>query len=241
MITETYDPVSVLTPPAPVDNGEYVANLQKAAGFVIGKFDWGCQKFFGVSVLEQAVKPLAGDWTQLEFAARGYDRLALALEATAINLHDGAEQLFTVWTGEAATNAREMLLDFEEHHRTQAQGCTILAEQLRHVVEVSRLASDTLMIGLSVLNDIVMRKFAQAAFVGIGWGVAALTAVQDAVRFCNQLNRIMRSIQRVMQVIQLVQRAIAAVQKMVGKIGILGSTVAGTYMDDTSRVKFGVG
>lgn len=241
MISETYDPVSVLTCPPPVDSGNYEQELQKAAGFVIGSVDKYAAKFFGISLLEQAVKPLAGDWTKLEYAARGYDRIALALEATAENLKDGASQIGTVWTGEAAGNAERKVADFAEHHRLQSEGCKTLAEQLRHVVEVSKAAAETLMTGLSVISELLLQMAAEAAAVVVGWVVGAATAGYKAFKFWSWLNKILTAIRRVVMVIQLVQKAVEVVQKMIGQATTIGHTLGGTYMDNTSRVQFGVG
>ena len=241
MITETYDPTSVLTTPEAVDNGEYVAKLQEAAGFVIGTLDQGVKRFFHISLLEQAVKPLAGDWTQLEYAARGYDRLAQSLEATSTNLVTGAQQMPRVWTGEAAGNAQRMVIDFAEHHKMQSEGCKILAEQLRHIVEVSKAAGETLMAGLAVINELIMQMLAEAAAVVIGWVIGAATAGYKAYKFWTWLNKILTAIKRVVSVIQLVQKAISTLKTMVGRLTRVGDAAGGTFMDNTSRVQFGVG
>jgi len=241
MIRELSDPTNVLVPPAKVDGAADLKSLQSSAGFMVGNADRLAMKFFHFSLIEQIVRPAAGDWTQLEFAARGWDQMAVALGATADNIAAGAAQIPAVWQGEAAEAAGRMVVDFADLHKTQSDGCHLLAEQLRHIVEVSKAAGETIATGLSVINDLLMQIAAEAAAVVIGWVVGAATAGFKAYKFWSWVQKMLTAIQRVMKVIQLVMKVVGVVKKLMGSLATIGHSAAGGFMDDTARVEFGVG
>lgn len=240
MITEEYDLTSVLAPPQEQDFGAYLATLQSSAGFLLGKLDWVAQTFFSFSPLEELVKPLCGDWTRLEYAARGFDALAVPLNGVADNLASGAEQLGTVWTGEVAGLAQTELRKFAEGHRLQATGCTVLAEQLRHICEVAKSAGQALAAGLGVLGEILTQLLIENSVPIIGNAFSAGTLPLKMARFFAAVKPILENISKLMRVIAIAMQVINAIKTMMCSLTTSVRLRNGMLMNDTSQVLFGV-
>jgi hypothetical protein len=249
LITEELDASTALQAPPPVDAGAYIASLRKQAGFIVGSVDKIAQKFFHVSLIQQCVEPLAGDWTQLQTAQGGWKNMAAALEASAVNYESATRQLQGVWEGAAAAAAGARLVDVADLHRHQAQGCRLVSEQLTCIIDAAKSAGELVASLLSILNDFLMRLAIEAAVPVVGWFAGAFDIAAHAGKFWKLVNRInhtfstlIKLISKLMRVIGLVQKVFGTANKVIGKTGQGVEMGASTlWLDDAARVQFGVG
>lgn len=245
---EERDVSSALVPPTAVDQGAYIESLRDNAGFLLGTVDKIAEKFFQISLIEQFVKPMAGDWTALAKAQGGWLNLGAALDAGGGNVASGAKQLAPLWEGEASTQATARLHGVAELHASQAEGCRTLAEQLNGIMAVAKTTGELIASMLSMVNDFLMRLAVQAAVPVVGWITGAFDVAAHAAKFWMWVNKMLTAIQKLITVINKVMQVIALVQRV---FSIANQTLAtatqavdaygATYMDDTSRAQFGVG
>lgn len=240
MITETYDLRAPVPPPQEQDYGAYLASIQSAAGFLVGKLDWVAKTFCNFSPLEELVKPLCGDWTRLEYAALGFDALEAQLDAVGQNLQSGADQVGSVWTGAVASQAQFEVRTFAGAHYQQAQGCKILAEQLRHICEVSKAAGEALATGLGVIGEILTQLLIENSIPVFGNAFSAATIGQKLARFFAAVRPILLNISKVVKVISIATGVIDAIKQVMANITLATRVSIGFKMDDTSKVLFGV-
>lgn len=246
-ISERFDAASALQPPPAPQAGDYINGLRDSSGLIIGKIDWVGQKLFHVSVIEEVVKPFAGDWAQLEVAAGGWTQMAAALDATGANFVNARDGLAQLWQGEAASQAGLRLLDIADLHASQAEGCRVIAEQCRTIVEIAQAAGEVLASALSVINDILLQLLVEAAVPFVGWAAAAAMAPIQATKFFLCLQRVATAIQKVVNLINTAMRIIGMLQKMANAANKVMSMTTravqtGTIQmtDEVARVQFGV-
>lgn len=245
-IAEAIDPRSALQAPPPAATGDYIASLRDNAGFLLGSVDWVAEKLFGVSLIEQFVKPFTGDWAALEVASGGWLNMGASLKAGADNYIGGKDQLPAVWKGAASDRAGARLLDVAELYKSQAEGCATLSEQLKHIIEVAKATGELIASLLSMVNDFLMRLAVQLATPVLGWVTGAIDSAATAVRFMGWVQKMARAVHKLIEVAQLAMKVVMTVQRMFA-VAVKGMTAvtraaqtgAGTYMDDTSRVQFG--
>lgn len=246
-IIEVKNPASALIAPSAVDTGAYIASLRDEAGYALGRVDWVCAKFFGISMIEQFVKPFSGDWVALQRASEGWTNMGKALELTVENVGSGQIQLASAWTGEASAGASAQTKSIAELTASQAQGCHTIAKQLAGIIELSKTTGQMVASLLSLIND-VLTSLAQKAMVPVvGWISGGIDVAKYAHRFWKWVDRLTFLVQdlidyinRVMQAIALIQRVFGIASKVMSfaaqTVSVAGATY---YMDDTSRVQFG--
>lgn len=221
VIGERYDVASALQTPPPPDTGAYISSLRDSAGQIIGGVDWVGEKLFGVSVIEEMVKPFAGDWAQLEIAAGGWVNAGSALDATAANFLSAGEGLAPIWQGDAASQAGLRIKEVADLHASQAEGCRLIAEQCKMIIKVAQGAGVVLASALNTINDILLRLLAKAAVPLLGWAAAAAAAPFEGTKFFLCMQRVARAISKLadfingaMKIVGMLQQMIAAADKI---------------------------
>ncbi|MGQ0625131.1 MAG: hypothetical protein ACT4PP_10860 [Sporichthyaceae bacterium] len=246
-ICERYDAASALVQPPPPDTGDYINKLRDNSGLILGSLDGLAQKAFGVSVIEELVKPFAGDWAHLEVAAGGWMQLGVALDATAANIEGAWEGLAQSWQGEAASAAGVRLAAAAHLHSSQAEGCRIIADQCRVIIEIAQSAGVVLASALRVINDILLQVMAELAVPLIGWGIGAATAPLKAARFFMCMKKVAAALQRIVNAIKLAMKIVGMVKTVIGaatKVMSISTRLIEMdnvrMTDEVTRVKFGV-
>ncbi|MGQ0631848.1 MAG: hypothetical protein ACT4P1_12465 [Sporichthyaceae bacterium] len=246
-IAERYDAASALTAPPPPQTGDYINDLRDSSGLIIGKVDWVGKKLFGASVIEELVTPFAGDWAHLDVAAGGWMQLGGALDATAANIDGAWEALAQSWQGAAASAAQLRFSGAADLHRSQAEGCRIIAGQCRTIIEIAQAAGVVLASALKVINDILLQLLAEAAVPILGWAAAAALAPVKAGKFFLCMKRVAAAIERIVNAVKLAVRIVGLLKTVIGAAGKVMATstrvvqVGNIQMtDEVTRVQFGV-
>lgn len=246
-VAERYDPITALGAIPTPNMGEYIKGLRKNAGMLLGYTDWAIQKVCGYSLINEIVEPFAGDWAVLEIASGGWERIGVSLTATGKNIQACAEDLQRSWEGEAELVARQHLIALAEAHRKQGEGCAIIANQCKGIVELAKAAGDVLSVVLSVVNNIAMKIAAQLMVPVIGWITGAATAPWMAKSIYENVQKVVKAVQAVVRFMGLAARIISTVQALVAVANKVITTATRSYnytnaqlMDETAQATSGV-
>lgn len=227
MIAETYDARSELT--AAVSSGsDLVAELQASAGFIIGKCDWMVQQLTGTSLLEAAIRPLVGDWVGMEKAVDAWTKAGTASAMVGANFAAGGHQV-QVWRGDAASAYVGRTSSVGETFATYQEGCAMLAELTRGVVEVARSVANVVATLIGLIGDWIERLIIEASIPVLGWAAGAIDAGINAPKMFAFLRRIAETLQRLTTSAKTALKALQTVATLLGAVASLASAVDAGY------------
>jgi hypothetical protein len=141
-------------------------------------------------VLEEAVKPFAGDWAAFAGCADAYRHIAEALTDTSACVMDGVATIPRVWTGNAADQCALGLARFASDLGAAVDPLVATAESYTSTAEQVRAHAETLAALLTILIDEVV----EAALAAFGGGplaaFEAAAAVENTVQTVMKMRRV---------------------------------------------------
>lgn len=175
MVRESYDASSALRSsisggPAGEPRPDFIADLEVSARAAVAHLERGIAATFGVSLLDNLVEPLHGDWAGMERAQAAWRAAAEANAQVAANYRDAATGTGG-WEGEAADIYRTRLDRIAEQFSTYAEGCLMLSKVSESVLEVARgtatlIASEVNLIGERVEQVLIQSSFPEDKWTG---------------------------------------------------------------------------
>lgn len=245
-IYEAVLPGSVLVPPVAVD--DFVGELRRESGLLLGAVDWFGEQLLGFSILAETVfKPFGGDWLALQRCEHAWHNAADACDLVAANFDAIPRALPEVWTGQAADALLTRVDDLVAHFKSFGEGCKSLADVTGALIELCRAACSTIALALSIIGDRLTIMLVEAMIPVIGWIGAAVTAIVSIEPVISAVNKIYRLIDRISSAIEttilvfnsidLMARTIRTVLHACENLLNFQTATAG---EDAARAAFGV-
>lgn len=244
-ITELYDPRSVLLPNPEAGMGDFIDQLREDCGYIIRAIDWIARKVLGVDLIMELIEPISGDFRTIESMRMGWLNVQASLQAVGDNYDGLSSQVPAVWEGAASAAATDRLRSVSAQHRDQAEGSGLIAEQMGHIVEVSKATAETVAAGLRFINDILTEIAIDAALPVVGWAKAVATAGPKIRRCWQLINQGLSAIQRLIDlvktattVLKWANAGLASLNLALGFANDVGHTQLGSLTDETSQRTF---
>ncbi|GAA1922739.1 hypothetical protein GCM10009737_25350 [Nocardioides lentus] len=241
-VAERWDAGRAVAGPAPVAvDGGHLDGLRAAVGPVLGTVDWAVRHLTGHDLLAELVEPVSGDVAALGVMRDGWGRAAVALDAVAGN-HDGlGRQLPGVWEGGARRAAAGALDDLAGTAAHQAEAARLVAEQLGHLQEVSRVAAEVVCAVLAAIEEAVLGAVLRMAAGPVGAALNAAASPALVARVAALVRRARSAVERVVAVVDLCLEVVRRVKAAVDAVAVVSAGVvalqhgrAASRMDDTA-------
>lgn len=188
-IAEVYAAESPLITPHVPSGEDFVEKLENDCGLILGHLMGFIRKAFGVSPIEELVKPIVGDWNQLEAARTGWLQAGLASAGVGRNFSALPEQTADGWKGEAGDAFRSRMTSLGESYSTYAEGCTLISELTEGLIEMAKAVAEGIATVVSFIGDIVERLALEASVPVFGWIAGAADVAVHVKAFWDKIHR----------------------------------------------------
>jgi len=244
-ISEKIDASALLTEPS--DTGDdFVKTLESEAGILLGGIMWFIRKAFGVSPLEELVKPISGDWRALERAKGGWESAGLACHGVSTNFL-GLQNDTVEWTGDAAPAFRERMGTVSENFATYGEGCTTLAGLTNALIDVSKAVASTISMIIGWIAEEITMLAACASVPGPGWIVGGAKIATSIRKYWGWIKRGYQAIKRILKAVSSFVKAVGVLMDVLRSLTLLLNTfsmgmgyVATVSADEAAENQFGV-
>lgn len=244
-IAEEVDASSALLPPASTEDN-FVESLEASSGLVLRPILWFIRKAFGVSPIEELVKPIAGDWKQLSCAKDAWGRTETACNGVGKNF--GALKTSTAdWTGPSAEAFRARMGKLEENYTKYGTGCDQIGRLVGALIDITKSVASTIATIIGFIVDEITFLAACASIPGPGWLVGGAKIATSIRKYWNLIQRGYNAIRRVLMAINSFVKGCYAVVNVLRVLTILSNSLialqnygTGTSIDEAQLNNFGV-
>ena len=217
-IAEVYAPQSALVAPQ-VDKAEnFAEKLENDCGFLIGHLMGFIRKAFGISPIEELVKPIAGDWGELDEARGGWAQAAIACNGVGMNFAALPQQTQESWKGDAGDAFRERMTSLGESYATYAEGCALIGELTEGLIEMAKAVAEGLATVISFIGDLVERLALEASVPVFGWIAGAADVAVHVRAFWEKIHR---GYELLKMLLTWVKRVLTALHKVLVVLKVL--------------------
>ncbi|MEO5983414.1 MAG: hypothetical protein ABIQ13_13980 [Pedococcus sp.] len=223
-VAETIDPRSALFVPSIPDGTDFVEELEADCGFILGHLMGFIRNAFGVSPIEELVKPLVGDWTEMERAQGGWIQAGQACDGVAQNFAAIPGQTATSWQGSAGDAFRTRMTSIGEGYSTYGEGCKAISELSSALVEGAKAAASGIATIISFIGDIVERLVVEASVPVVGWLVGAADVAIHIKSFWDKINK---GYELLKKFLSILHKVVAVIEKIVKVLAVLKTTLHG--------------
>ncbi|MCE1180582.1 MAG: hypothetical protein LWW86_16330 [Micrococcales bacterium] len=245
-VAEKVDPSSALVAPGISDQTDFVEELESSCGFILGHLLGFIRQAFGISPIEELVKPLVGDWTEMERAVGGWKQAELACTNVGQNFAALPEQTTAVWKGTDGDAFRSRMTSVSESYTTYGQGCASISELSQGLVDGAKAAAQGIATLISFIGDLIERLAVEASIPVVGWLVGAADVAIHIKSFWDKINKgyellkkFLSIIHKVVSVLEKVNKVLSVIKTTLQGMGVAvqASTVASA--DDAAANAFG--
>ena len=219
-IAETIDPRSALIEPGIPDPKDFAEKLEEDCGFILGHLLGFIREAFGISPIEELVKPLVGDWTAMQRAQGGWVQAGQACAAVGKNFAALPEQTQTSWQGEAGDAFRTRMTSLSEGYSTYGEGCTTLSELSGALVDAAKAAAEGIATVISFIGDLVERLAVEATVPVIGWLAGAADVAVHIKSFWDKIHRGYELLKKYLVILHKVASAIETINAVLKGITV---------------------
>lgn len=223
-VAETIDPQSALFAPTIPDGTDFVEELESNCGFILGHLMGFIRSAFGVSPIEELVKPLVGDWTEMERAQGGWIQAAQACDGVGKNFAALLGQTATSWQGDAGDAFRSRMTSVADGYSTYGEGCRAISELSSALVEGAKAAASGIATIISFIGDIVERLVVEASVPVVGWLVGAADVAIHIKSFWDKINK---GYQLLKKFLTIIHKVVGVIEKIVKVLAVLKTTLQG--------------
>lgn len=225
-ITESYDPTTALVAPAG-EGSDITAQLEMAAGPLLGGLDALVNKFFHVSPLTELIRPISGDWEALGKASEAWKSASAATKGVSGNYEALPAQTTEAWTGDAADAFRARMASIAEGHGKYATACDQMSQLANGLCEVAKSTANVIAIVIGFIGSILERLVVEAAIPVIGWIGGAVDIAVHAKEFWDKMNRGYRAVKSILEAVETVIDALNAVANVMNVMRIMFNFASG--------------
>ena len=188
-IAEVYAAESPLIAPHVPSGTDFVEKLEGDCGLILGHLMGFIRKAFGVSPIEELVKPIVGDWNQLAAAKEGWKQAGLACEGVGKNFAAVPGQTTDSWKGDAGDAFRTRMTSLGESYSTYSEGCTLIGELTQGLIEMAQAVAEGIATVISFIGDIVEQLALEASVPVVGWIAGAADVAIHVKSFWDKIHR----------------------------------------------------
>ena len=177
-VSEAYDASSrVRTGAAPAGTmGEYIDGLKDDCGLIIGSILSIVENLTGYDLLEELLKPIAGDFNMISSMQLGWGEVSAACDAVGANYADLATQLPPGFEGLTETAAASLMGRIAEAHDGQREAADLIGVQMDNMIQVSQATAECVCAALQFIDSVIQEVLMDAAVPVFGWAKGAVTA-----------------------------------------------------------------
>ncbi len=246
-IVEMVGPESSLATPGEVDTTDFSKELEASAGLLLGSVNAFCRKAFGISPLEEIVKPIVGDWTELEKARVAWLNAGEASKGVGTNFTSLPTQTVDVWVGDSGDAFRERMTSVGENYNTYAEGCALIARLCKALISVAKGAANIIAVVISFLGDLLTRLAVEASIPVVGWLAGGADVALHIKEFWDKMSRGYRAVERVLNAVKEFIEAMHLLAQILNLLALVLKAVTtvtnmdtGRHIDTAAANKFGV-
>jgi hypothetical protein len=233
-IAEVVGPESVLTVPE-VDTTDFSQQLEANAGLLLGSVNAFCRKAFGISPLDEIVKPIVGDWTALESAKKAWQNAGIASDGVKENLAALPGQTQDVWIGGSGDAFRARMTSVSDNYGEYAEGCSMISRLCSALIDVAQSAGNVIAVVISFLGDLLTRLAVEASVPVLGWLAGGADLALHIKSFWEKMDKGYHAVKKVLEAVREFVEACYLVVQILNVLGLVLNTLAGLNSMNTTR------
>lgn len=245
-IAEKLDASSFLVAPSADLGEDFIKSLEREAGVLLGSIMWFIRKAFGVSPLEELVKPISGDWKELMRAESAWASAGTACEAVGTNF--GALPGMTQsWQGSAAPAFRNRMTGLEGNYAKYGEGCATLSKLTGTLVTVSKSTASTISMILGWIAEEVTKLIAISSVPVAGWIAGGAKVVTSIRKYWSWIDKGYKAIMKVVNAVEAFVNAMYTLMTVLRSLTLVVKGFSGalsyagtTKANEASEKAFGV-
>ena len=246
-IVEQMGPEAALVAPGEVDTTDFSKELESSAGLLLGSVNAFCRKAFGISPLEEIVKPIVGDWTQLEKARQAWLNAGEASKGVGTNFTSLPTQTADVWVGDSGDAFRSRMTSVGKSYNTYAEGCSLISRLSDALISVAKGAANVIAVVISFIGDLLTRLAVEASIPVLGWLAGGADVALHIKEFWDKMSRGYRAVERVLAAVKKFIEAMHLLAQILNVLALVEkgfatglNLEAGRHIDGAAEKKFGV-
>lgn len=209
----------------PGSEGAFVDGLRDDCGVLIGGVLEVVRRLTGRDLLTELLEPLSGDLGAVSSMRAGWEELAVATGAVGENYRGLAAQVPAVWAGRAADAAVDLAGRMATAHDEQREAAALVAEQLGHVIAVSRATAEVVCAVVEFIDSLVIELLLDAAAGPLGWSKAAVTSPGRVTRLVRLIDQGREAIADLLRAAELAVAALRRVEALLDTLSALAAAV----------------
>ena len=234
------DPRGMLQPHSSGAEGDLIDSLRSECGFILQAVDWVARQV-GYDLIGAIMDPIAGDFSAVDGMRMDWQAISGALDTVGSNYASMAEDVPSIWTGDAADAAQARMAQMAEAHGVQAEAAQLMSMQLGNMLSAVREACKLVAGVLALLEELVLSlslaKWAKEILT-FGSGIRrAITLIDKAITFIKGLNNVIPPMLKAAGLMAMMFRGLNTVFMLPVAIGSHGT--AGSHVDETADAAFG--
>lgn len=247
-IAEAYAPESQLVAVAAADGADFSKQLESDCGFVLGHLLGFIRTAFGISPMDELVKPIVGDWGELEKARDAWTHAGSACGWVGENFTAVPAQSTDGWQGSAGDAFRTRMTSLGGSYAKYADGCTLISQLSEGLVEMAKAVAEGIATIISFIGDIVERLAVEASIPVIGWLAGAADVAVHIKSFWDKirkgyllLKKLLEKIKVVVEALQKVVQVLKLLDQVLKAMTVAAKVDAGAATGDAATKDFGTG
>ncbi len=209
----------------PGTEGAFVDGLRDDCGLLVGGVLEVVRRVTGRDLLVELLDPLAGDMDAVSSMRAGWRELAVATGAVGENYRALARQVPGVWEGRSADAGAALAGRMATAHDEQGEAAALVADQLAHVVSVSRATAEVVCAALEFIDGLVQELLLDAAAGPLGWTRAAATCPGRVARLVRLIDQGRDAISDLLRAAELAVAALRRVEALLDALSALAAAV----------------
>lgn len=149
------DPSGVLVASSSNAEGDLIDSLRSECGFILQAVDWVARQV-GYDLIETIMRPLAGDFSAVDGMRMDWQAISHGLDTIGSNYDSMAQNLPSVWTGDASEAAQCRIEQMGEAHHVQAEAAQLMSMQIANMLAAVKEACKLVAGVLALLEELVL-------------------------------------------------------------------------------------
>lgn len=234
------DPSGALFPHSSSAEADLIDSLRCECGFILQAVDWVARQL-GYDLIGTIMDPIAGDFSAVDGMRMDWQSISQGLDTVGSNYDAMAQNLPSVWTGDASEAAQSRIREMGAAHHVQAEAATLMSMQLGNMLAAVKEACKLVAGVLALLEELVLSlslaKWAKEILT-MGSGIRrAITLVDRAITFIKGLDNIIPPMLKAAGIMAAMFRALNMAFML--PMSAAQQAAAANHIDDTADAGFG--
>lgn len=220
--------------------GDLIDSLRSECGFILQAVDWIARKL-GYDLIGAIMDPIAGDFSAVDGMRMDWQSISHGLDTIGSNYDSMAQNLGSVWTGDASEAAHARIAAMAEGHHVQAEAAQLMSMQLANMLAAVKEACKLVAGVLALLEELILSfslaKWAKELLT-MGSGIRrAITLIDRAITFIKGLNNVIPPMLKAAGIMAAMFRALNMTFML--PMSVNSQENAGNHVDETADAGFG--